>query len=257
MRTQKDILDILRSGDHVPSWPPHWTPRTHLLSIGLIEKLFSVSTSTDRDLKRFSVSPMLQCLIPSMMAGSSRYHFPESSIKLIFREILQWHWQVPGGLLAGSVSNGFGSPAVSMHLLISGDSRVVCTAGNVERGGSQIRVPLLQTRHSDESSYSSPAAVDCRTPQHRQASKTVIGLTAIPYPLPYTTVRSMHSEIHCPKTGISLLCCTASSYRAVARRFPFLRPSDAEARGRLSLSAQTAVSQYSIDNEYLSGSAMA
>jgi hypothetical protein len=90
MRTQRDIL---RSGDHVPSWPPHWTPRTNLLSIGLIEKLFSVSTSTDRDLKRFSFSPMLQCLIPSMMAGSSRYHIPESSIKLIFRETLQWHWQ--------------------------------------------------------------------------------------------------------------------------------------------------------------------
>jgi hypothetical protein len=95
-----------------------------------------------------------------------------------------------GGLLAGSMSNGFGSPAVSMHILISGDSRrVVCTAGNVERGGSQIRVALLQTRHSDESSYSSPAAVDCRPPQHRHASKTVIGVTAIPYPLLYTTVR--------------------------------------------------------------------
>jgi hypothetical protein len=177
MRTQRDIL---RSGDHVPSWPPHWTPRTNLLSIGLIEKLFSVSTSTDRDLKRFSFSPMLQCLIPSMMAGSSRYHFPESSIKLIFRETLQWHWQA-----------GFSRGACLTDLAAQ---RLACIFSFLVTPAEwcalrAIRVPLLQTRHSDESSYSSPAAVDCRPPQHRHASKTVIGVTAIPYPLLYTTVR--------------------------------------------------------------------
>ena len=59
----------------------------------------------------------------SMMAGSPSVYGTTSPLQgsnPVFLEVLQWHWQAS---CSKSMLNGFGSQAVSMHILISGDSR--------------------------------------------------------------------------------------------------------------------------------------
>jgi hypothetical protein len=71
------------------------------------------------DLKRFS-GPSHAAMFNSLTTGSSPVEVPIRLFQrtnLLFPGVLQWHWQKE------SIFHEFGSQAVSMHVLNSGDSR--------------------------------------------------------------------------------------------------------------------------------------